>query len=79
VITGGDVRPDRYEQPRGFAVVLEMDDAAAAERVFEALAANGRIEMPLQQTFWAERFGFLVDRFGIPWTINCERAVEPAP
>jgi PhnB protein len=30
--------------------------------------------MALQETFWALRFGALVDRFGIPWTINCERA-----
>ena len=50
-----------------------MDDAHAAERVFEALADNGRIEMPLQKTFWAGRFGALIDRFGIPWTINCEK------
>jgi PhnB protein len=29
--------------------------------------------MPLQETFWAVRFGVLVDQFGIPWSINCER------
>ncbi len=28
--------------------------------------------MPLEKTFWAERFGMVVDRFGIPWLINCE-------
>jgi PhnB protein len=75
VITGGDVAPDRYEQPRGFSIVLEMNDPVAAERVFEALAENGRIEMPLQETFWAGRFGALIDQFGIPWIINCEKAV----
>jgi PhnB protein len=32
------------------------------------------VQMPLQQTFWATRFGMLVDRFGIPWMINCEQA-----
>jgi PhnB protein len=30
--------------------------------------------MPIQKTFWAERFGMLVDRFGIPWMVNCEGA-----
>jgi PhnB protein len=79
VITGGDVAPDRYVQPKGFSIVLEMDDPAAAERVFQALADNGRIEMPLQETFWAARFGVLVDRFNIPWTINCERPAVPTP
>jgi len=30
--------------------------------------------MPIQKTFWSPRFGMLVDRFGIPWMINCEQA-----
>ncbi len=76
-ISGSDVPPDRYEEPKGFQVVLQMDDPAAAERVFNALAENARIAMPLQETFWAIRFGVLVDQFGIPWSINCEKAVEP--
>ena len=53
-----------------------MDDALAAERVFQELAEGGTIKMPLQETFWASRFGVLVDRFGIPWTVNCERVGE---
>ncbi|PYQ79487.1 MAG: VOC family protein [Acidobacteria bacterium] len=77
VVMGGDLPPNRYEQPKGFSLVLQMDDSVAAERAFQALAENGRIEMPLQETFWASRFGALVDQFGIPWSINCERAVEP--
>jgi PhnB protein len=28
--------------------------------------------MPLQETFWAARFGMLTDRFGIPWMVNSE-------
>jgi len=79
VITGGDVAPDRYGQPKGFSVVLQMDDSAAAERIFHALAEDARIEMPLQETFWASRFAVLVDQFGIPWTINCEQAMEATP
>jgi PhnB protein len=31
-------------------------------------------KMPIQQTFWAARFGMLVDRFGVPWMINCPPA-----
>jgi PhnB protein len=71
-ITGSDMPPDQYETPRGFSVLLELDDPAAAERVFRALSQNGTIGMPLQKTFWARRFGVLVDQFGIPWSINCE-------
>lgn len=30
--------------------------------------------MPLSETFWAVRFGMLVDQFGISWMINCEKS-----
>jgi PhnB protein len=43
------------------------------ERIFDALAEGGTVRTPLQETFWALRFGMLVDRFGIPWMINCGR------
>jgi PhnB protein len=72
VFAGSDMPPGRYEEPKGFSVLLAMDDPATAEQVFEALSENGRIQMPLQQTFWAKRFGVLVDQFGIPWAVNCE-------
>jgi PhnB protein len=35
------------------------------------------VVLPLQKTFWAERFGMVVDRFGIPWMINCEGSDQP--
>jgi PhnB protein len=41
------------------------------ERVFNALAENGTVKMPFQETFWATRWGMLVDKFGTPWMINC--------
>jgi len=78
VILGSDQPSDRYEQPRGFELVLQMDDPVAAERVFHALADGATIKMPLQETFWASGFGVLVDRFGVRWSINCEAALEPA-
>jgi PhnB protein len=39
--------------------------------MFNALAEGGTVQMALQQTFWARRFGILVDQFGTPWMINC--------
>ena len=72
VLMGADVAPDRYEAPRGFSLSLQIASTAEAERVFHDLAEAGRIVMPLAETFWAARFGMLVDRFGIPWLINCE-------
>jgi PhnB protein len=74
VLMGGDVAPERYEAPRGFSLSLQIASVADAERMFAELAADGTIVMPLEKTFWAERFGMVVDRFGVPWLINCEAA-----
>ena len=72
VVMGGDVAPDRYEEPKGFSMSLQIESPADAERIFHELARDGRVVMPLEKTFWAARFGLVVDRFGIPWLINCE-------
>ncbi len=71
VLLGADAPSRDYQQPQGFYIALGIDDAAEAERIFYALAKNGTVQMPLQQTFWATRFGVVVDQFGIPWEINC--------
>lgn len=76
-VAGADPPPGGYEQPRGFRIFLEVDDPAETERLFDALAENATIEMPLQQTFWSLRFGVLTDQFGIPWTLSCAQMPEP--
>ena len=74
VLMASDAPPDHYRKPQGFSVSLNLSDPAEAERIFQALAENGTVQMPLQQTFWAARFGMLIDQFGIPWMINCDQA-----
>ena len=74
VLMGSDCPPDHFKAPQGFSVSLQVEDPAEAERIFAALSEGGKIGMPIQQTFWAVRFGMTVDRFGIPWMINCEGA-----
>ena len=75
VLMASDAPPDRSDGVmKGFSVSLNVDSAAEAERIFQALAQGGTVKMPIQQTFWAIRFGMLVDRFGTPWMINCEEA-----
>ena len=73
VLMGSDAPPDHYEEPKGFSLSLGIKDPAEAERLFNELSAGGKVQMPLQQTFWAVKFGMVVDRFGIPWMINCEQ------
>jgi PhnB protein len=60
----------------GFALSLNFDTAEEAGRVFAALSEGGQVTMPIEKTFWAEAFGMLVDRFGVPWMVNCQTQPE---
>lgn len=58
----------------GDAIQLSLQPAevAAAEKYFANLSADGKVIMPLSDTFWGARFGMLLDKFGIRWMVNCE-------
>jgi len=75
-LMGSDAPPAMYEKPQGFSVSVQIDEPAEAERVFAALSAGGATRMPIQETFWAKRFGMCTDRFGIPWMVNCPKPME---
>jgi PhnB protein len=72
-LMASDAPPGHQENFGGFSLSLNFSDAAEAERIFAALADGGSVRMPIQKTFWALRFGMLVDRFGVPWMVNCEK------
>jgi PhnB protein len=59
-----------------FYIHLETDDVQEAERVFEGLSNGGSVEMPLETTEWAEKYGSLRDRFGVQWMISYTGNVE---
>lgn len=69
-LMGCDAPEGWYQKPQGFSVQLQVDSAEQAERIFAALTEGGTVRMPMEETFWAKRFGALVDRFDIPWMIN---------
>ena len=71
-LMGSDAPPERYAAPQGIYVSLNVADLPQAQRTFDALAKGGRVEMPFEKTFWAAGFGMVVDRFGVPWMVNCE-------
>ena len=50
---------------------LETDTREQTERLFQALAAGGSVQMPLQDMFWGAYFGSLRDHFGVQWMLNC--------
>ena len=74
VLMGSDTPPDHFEAMKGMYVTIQLHDPGEAERIYHALAEGGTVIMPIDETFWAVRFGMLVDRYGTPWMVNCEKA-----
>jgi PhnB protein len=75
-IFGSDAPPSMYQPPAGLYVSVSIETIEESERVFAELSEGAQIAMPLQEMFWAHRFGMLTDRFGIPWMINCEKPMN---
>jgi PhnB protein len=73
VLMASDATPGDYHQPQGFSVALAIENPAEAERRFNALAEGGTVRMPFGKTFFSNGFGMCVDKFGIPWMVNCRR------
>jgi PhnB protein len=73
VLMASDATPGDYHQPQGFSVSLQVEDPADAERRFNALAEGGTVRMPFGATFFSNGFGMCVDKFGIPWMVNCPK------
>jgi PhnB protein len=65
------------EPMRSAYLTLGMDSDSEAERVFVALADGGKVLMPIEETFFASRFGQVRDRFGMNWMIVHERPMPP--
>ena len=58
---------------QGFALTLNASSPAEAEQRFNALAEGGKVQMPLGETFFAERFGMVADRFGVSWMVLSQK------
>ena len=71
VLMGADAAPSHYAPVQGIHVSVSVANTAEGERIFNALAEGGKVTMPFQKTFWSPGFGATVDRFGIPWMVNC--------
>lgn len=69
-IYGSDSFPGRESPVSGFMIALNYPTVEEAQQVFNALAAGGEISMPFAESFWAEKFGMLTDKYGIEWAIN---------
>jgi PhnB protein len=71
VLMASDSHPSYpYQGIHGVSITLGFENVAEAEKVFSALSDGANVQMPLSETFWAERFGMLTDKFGVPWMVN---------
>ncbi|MCU0764355.1 MAG: VOC family protein [Hydrogenophaga sp.] len=70
-LMAGDAMPGvPFEGMKGVMMAITYPMAAEAERIYKALAEGGSVQMPLGETFWADRFGMVTDRFGTAWAVN---------
>jgi PhnB protein len=74
VLMGADI--PTAEPMRSAYLSLGVDTDDEAERLWAALSDGGQVFMPLQDTFFASRFGQCRDRFGINWMIAHERPMR---
>lgn len=51
------------------ALTLSVPTEAECDRLFNALAKEGKVEMPVGPAFFAKRFGSVADKFGVSWMI----------
>lgn len=65
-----DGRCENKPNFEGFALSLAVTDKSEAEKMFNALADGGKVQMPLTKTFWSPLFGMVSDKFGVWWMIN---------
>jgi PhnB protein len=81
VLMGSDSHPKFGDVAVGdnFSISIGAESIEEADKIFSGLTAGGRIDMPMQKTFWSSYFGMLKDKFGVNWMIDlaeCESEDE---
>jgi len=70
--------PDPYPGMKGVSLAIAYPTIDEARKKFEALAAGGRVNMPLDKTFWVESFGMVTDKFGTNWMVSGGKPANPS-
>lgn len=73
ILMGSDAPPERFSPPQGFSLSLSAKTPGEADKIFAALSAGGQVHMPIAESFFAHRFGMLIDKFGVPWMVICQK------
>src|SRR5262245_36810587 len=76
-LMASDTMPGMSFKPgNNFSICIGCESLEELERLFNALSENGKVTMPLQDTFCGPRFGMLTDQFGINWMFNFEKSKQ---
>ena len=77
VLMGSNSNPATGDVQTGQNISLSVntDTRAEAYKIFNALAAGGKITLPIADAFWGAYFGMLIDPFGFVWMVSCESKV----
>ena len=78
-VMASDVPKDRFQPIRSSYICLSVDSSEEAERVFKVLSDKGEVHMPMDETFFATRYGILRDQFGVLWMVIHEKPMGPPP
>ncbi|MGA2196922.1 MAG: VOC family protein [Bryobacteraceae bacterium] len=79
-LMGVDVVPGApFQTGNNFSVLIHCESFQETAGLFTALGENGKVTVPLQETFWAARYGMLTDQFGITWVFNLEKPGQSGP
>ena len=76
-IMASDIPAQRYTPPSPMIQLsLNYNSVEQAEQAFNGLSEGGQVFMPFAETFWAQRFGMLADKFGVSWMVNVEKPMN---
>lgn len=70
-LVGADVQPEQYQKPKGFNILLGLYTESTVKSIFTNFSVGGEVIFTPQKTFWSPCYAIVVDRFGVPWKLNC--------
>lgn len=75
ILMGSDTHPRYGDVGFGdnFSVSINAESREEADKIFNGLSAGGKVEMPMNDTFWESYFGMFKDKFGINWMVSFDK------
>jgi len=76
ILMGCDM-PDAFGSAvfgNNFSISIAAASADEADRLFTGLSKDGKINMPMADSFWGAYFGMFTDKFGISWMVSFDKS-----